>query len=320
MSGQNIPFLSGYEVRRHLSMPDAIRAMREAFVRISDGTARVPLRSHLDLPESNGVALFMPGFLPGSDTLGIKIVTLFGDNPRKDLPLIHALMVLLDGKTGAPLAVIDGETLTAIRTGAATGLATDVLARKDSETLVLFGAGIQSKTQLEAVATVRALKKVYIVDPDKKKADNFVAEMQPAYRFTLGVGEPENVLPLADIICTATTAAEPVFSAASVRPGTHINAIGAYKPDRREIPPETMAASLLFADERRACLSEAGDIVMAIKEGAITAGHITAELGEVLLGRHPGRTGEDEITLFKSVGNAAQDLAASAIILNNLRK
>jgi len=310
--------LSGEDVRRFLPMKDAISAMRDAFTQISNRQARVPLRSQIDLPEYHAGALFMPGFLPGSHTLGIKIVTLHGDNPKKGLPFIHALMVLMDGKTGMPLAVLDGEQLTAIRTGAASGLATDLLARQTSEILTIFGAGVQARTQLEAVSAVRKLTKVYIVDPDKVRAVKWINEQQPDYPFSISISESAAGVSQADIICTSTTASEPVFSASDVRPGTHINAIGAYRPDKREIPAGTVARSLVIVDERGACLAEAGDLVMALKEGYIDQQHITAELGEILLGNHPGRTTEEQITLFKSVGNAAQDLAASAQIMKNI--
>ena len=313
-----IPLLTGSDVYRHLPMPDAINAMRTAFRQISSGEAIIPLRSTIALPGQDAGALFMPGFLSGSGILGIKIVTLFKENPEKGLPLIHAMVVIMDGKTGAPRAVIDGESLTALRTGAASGLATDLLARKNAEVLTLFGAGVQGRTQLEAVAAVRDLKKAFIVDPDKIKTKEWIARTQPGYPFQILAGEPGASVREADIICTATTATEPVFRASDLRPGTHINAIGAYQPDRREIPPETVAAAFVVVDQRRACLAEAGDLVLAIREGYIREAHIAAELGEILTGLSPGRTADDQVTLFKSVGNSAQDLAAAERILQNM--
>jgi ornithine cyclodeaminase/alanine dehydrogenase-like protein (mu-crystallin family) len=263
----------------------------------------------------------MPGFLPGSNTLGIKIVTLFPDNPKQNnLPFIHALIVLMDSKTGRPLAVLDGEKLTAIRTGAASGLATDLLARKDAGILTIIGAGVQAAAQLEAVATVRRLDNVFIVDRDQDKAEIWAENAGNHFPFSVSAAAVEEALPVSDIICTVTTSAVPVFPADLIRRGTHINALGAYKPDRREIPAETVAQALVVLDERRACMAEAGDLVMAIRENIISEDHPAAELGDVLTGNHPGRTAPDQITLFKSVGNAAQDLTASAKIMENLKK
>ncbi len=319
MSAGLLRFLSAEDVRKYLPMPDAIDAMRDAFAQISAKQADIPLRTNIDLPNQNASALFMPGYLPGSDTLGIKIVTLFGDNPERNLPLIHALMVLMDGKTGEPLAVLDGEQLTAIRTGAASGLATDLLARQEAKILTIFGAGPQGRTQLEAVATVRRLRQVYIVDKNRARAGQWAEELKRIYPFPITCSEAGHAVQEADIICTATTSPTPVFFPSDVQPGTHINAIGAYKPDKREIPGEVMAESLLIVDERRSCLAEAGDLAMAIHEGYIDEKHIAAELGEIITGVRAGRTDDQQITLFKSVGNAAQDLAASAIIIQKAK-
>ena len=321
MSENRLPFLSGEEIRGYLPMKDAIAAMREAFTAISTQQVQIPLRTHIDLKDGNGGALFMPGYLPGSNTLGIKIVTLFPDNPKKThLPFIHALMVLMDGKSGKPVAVLDGEMLTAIRTGAASGLATDLLARKNAVTLTIIGAGAQAASQLEAVATVRKLETVYIIDQDRDKAGIWAEQVQTQYPFSVSPATAADALPVSDIICTVTTSPVPVFPPESIRNGTHINAMGAYKPDRREIPAETIAAALVVLDERHACMAEAGDLVMAIQENIISKDHPATELGDVLTGKHPGRTAPGQITLFKSVGNAAQDLAASAKIMEKLKK
>ncbi len=318
MTRNTLNFLSAEDVTNLLPMADAIDAMRDAFGEISTGKARIPLRTHIDLPEKNAGALFMPGYLSGRNILGIKMVTLFADNPLKNLPLIHAIMVLMDGQTGKPLAVLDGERLTAIRTGAASGLATDLLARQNAEVLTVFGAGIQGRTQIEAVAAVRTLKQVYIIDTDPAKTSQLIAELSSIYPFPIVKSDPERAVSTSDIICTATTSAQPLFEPAHISPGTHINAIGAYKPDKREIPGSTVARALVIVDERRACLTEAGDLVLAQHEGYINEKHIAAELGEVILGQHPGRRSEDQITLFKSVGNAAQDIAAAARIIKKL--
>lgn len=318
MKSNTLKFLSAEDVSDLLPITDAIDAMRDAFREISSGNARIPLRTHIDLPEKNAGALFMPGYLAGPNILGIKIVTLFADNPNENLPFIHAIMVVMNGQTGEPFAVLDGEQLTAIRTGAASGLATDLLARKNAEVLTVFGAGIQGRTQINAVAAVRTLKQVYIIDTDPAKANQLTSQLSSIYPFPIVMSDPEQAVSASDIICTATTSAQPLFLPALVRPGTHINAIGAYQPDKREIPAATVARALVIVDERRACLTEAGDLILAEHEGYINTNHIAAELGEVVLGKHPGRTSEKQITLFKSVGNAAQDLAAAAKIIKKL--
>lgn len=315
MTRKTIRFLSAADVRRTLSMPEAIAAMREAFIQLSDGRAAAPLRTRIDLPGREAGALFMPVHLPESGRIGLKAVTLFSKNPAKGLPMIHALVMVMDGRDGRPLAVIDGEHLTAMRTGAASGLATDLLAREEASVAAIFGAGVQGRTQLEAIATVRKIEKAFVLDCSREAAETFAREMGEKLSLVVAPGEAERVLPRCDIICTATPATAPLFSHDHLKPGVHINAVGSYKPDMCEIPPETVARSRVVVDSRAACLAEAGDLIQAIGKGLFAKEKIVAEIGEIAAGRAPSRQRDDETTLFKSVGNSVQDLAAADCVL-----
>jgi len=212
---------------------------------------------------------------------------------------------------------MEGERLTAIRTAAAAGLATELLARRDASVAAIFGVGNQGRTQLEAVCAVRPIRQAFVFDPDLPRAAAFCCEMSGKLSIAVAVADSPRVLMDANVICTATTSPTPVFAHTDVKRGAHINAIGAYKPAEREIPEETVCASKVVVDQRAACLAEAGDILIPLKRGLITVEHIHAEIGEVAAGLKPGRLSADEITLFKSVGNAVQDAAAASRVLEN---
>ena len=301
-------------------MSEAIEAMREAFVQLSDGNTVVPERIHTDLPEFNGTALFMPVYSPEQSRIGLKVVTVSRDNPSKNLPQIHALVLVFDASTGHPLAVMYGACLTALRTGAASGLATDLMAVPKAKTAAIFGAGVQGRTQLEAVCCVRPIEQAIIFDCDLEQAAKFAAEMSQLLNLSVTVAEKASDLSSADIICTATTSMTPVFDNNDLRSGVHINGVGSYKPDMQEIPAATISSSHLIVDSTKSCLAEAGDILIPLKDGIIKEDHIMAELGEVASGEKPGRLSPEQITVFKSVGNAAQDLAAAQRILYNADK
>ena len=310
-----VRYVTTEEIRAALAMPAAIKAVGEALVELSGGRAVVPPRTSLEVPEFRTTALVMPAYLPGPRRIGLKLISLCENNPGLGLPLAQALTVVMDAERGAPLAVLEAGYLTAIRTGAASGAATDALARKDAKVAVIFGAGVQGRTQLEAVAAVRPLRKAYIVDVSARVAAAFATEMSVKLGLAVESAETAAALREADIVCTATTSATPVFDDRDLKPGAHINAVGSYKPHIREIPGETVRRSRLFVDERRSCLEEAGDILIPLGQGLIAEDHILAEIGEVLAGLKPGRGAEDEITFFKSVGNAVEDLAVASLIL-----
>ncbi len=320
MSESKLRVLSAADVRRALAMPEAIGLMKDAFVQLSSGQATVPVRMSLDIPSACGRALFMPVYIPKQEQVGVKIVSVMDRNPAKGLPLIQAVVMVMDAATGRPAALMDGEYLTALRTGAASGLATDLLARQDSEVLAIFGAGKQSRTQIEAVCSVRKIKRVMLFNRSEGRARALADEIGEKFGIASSVALGPADLEEADIICTATTSTTPVLGNENLKPGVHINAIGAYQPTMRELPSETIRAAKVVVDERKACLSEAGDLIQPIREGVITEQHIHAEIGEIASGAKVGRESDSEVTVFKSVGNAVHDLASAGRILENAIK
>ena len=310
--------LSAADLNAALPMEQAVEAMKSAFASFSSGEARVPLRTRLDVPAEDGAVLFMPSFVPPSGDLAVKIVSVFPGNPERGLPTIHALVLALDPETGRPIALFEGASLTALRTGAASGAATDLLARSDAAVLAVFGSGPQARTQATAVCCVRPIAEIRIFSFDaqgaRAMADAWAGPggIQAAVRIARS---PEEALDRADVVCTATTSRTPVFPDRAVRPGTHINAIGAFTPEMQEIDPDTIVRARLFVDSRQAVLAEAGDLIVPIRQGRLSESAIVAELGEVAAGKHPGRSSRDEITLFKSVGLAVQDSVAAGAIL-----
>ena len=312
--------LNATDVRRALPIGAAIDAMRRAFAALSDGRAEVPLRAHLPVPAHHGVCLVMPALVddPPEQALAVKVVSLFEHNAQRGLARIQAAVLVVDPQTGCPVALLEGATLTAIRTGAASGAATDLLARPDSTTAAIFGAGVQARTQLEAICTVRTIRTVWVYDPATEAARAFaeqVAGQGPIPGDVRVAASPQEAVAFADVISTATTSAVPVFDDADLKPGVHVNAIGSYQPDVQEIPPETIARALLVVDSRQAALSETGDLIQPMRQGRITADHVHAELGELVLGRKPGRARPDQVTLFKAVGVAVQDAVAASVAL-----
>ncbi len=313
----SIRYLSSHDVYKCLSMPQAIEAMREAFQLLSRKEAVVPLRLHLDIPEQQGVQLVKPVYVPSLQRIGIKVISLFRKNYLRGFPLSHAMMMIFDAVSGIPLALMDGNSLTAIRTGAAAGLATDLLARKNAQILAIFGAGFQARPQIEAIQTVRSIQKILIFDRDISKAHLLAEELKSRDQLEIIVTTKQELLQEAEILSTVTTSDRPVFSDCFIRPGVHINAMGSFTPTSREIPGETIQRAKLIVDQKEACLKEAGDILIPIAEGKISIAHIYAELGELISGTKTGRESDQEITLFKSVGNAVQDLLAAHMVFLN---
>jgi ornithine cyclodeaminase/alanine dehydrogenase-like protein (mu-crystallin family) len=317
---ETLRYFSRQTVEESLTMSEAIELMKDAFQSLSSGEAVVPLRVNLPQPEQNAQTLFMPVYLPSAEAVGLKMVTIFRDNPGQNLPLIHGLMLVMDGTNGQPLALLDAEYLTALRTGAASGLATDLLARKDATVLAVFGTGAQAQTQVKGVAAVRSLKKIVVFGKNTAKAEAFCIEMQNTVGVHAEIATQPNQLLEADIICTATTSNVPVFDHQYLKKGVHINGVGSYRPDAREIPGLTMQNATIVVDQRSAALAEAGDVVLPIREKLFNADFIFAELGEIVSKTKPGRTSSDEITVFKSVGNAAQDLAVASYLVRKAQK
>lgn len=312
----NLRILSAQDVRQALPMAQAVETVKSAFAQLSAGRATVPVRTPVEVPQHNGVTLFMPAYLADDDHMAIKIVSVFNDNPARGLPLIHALVIVVDAATGQPQAAMDGTYLTALRTGAASGAATDLLARPDARSAAIFGAGAQGRTQLEAVHAVRSLERAWVYDLDAEAAAAYAREMAERLAVPVDVAaSAAQALEHADVICTATTATTPVFHDADLQAGTHVNAVGAYTPQMQELPAATVQRAKLVIDHLESSLEEAGDLIIPMNQGLFGQEHIYAELGEIAAGDKPGRTSDDEITLFKSVGVAVQDVATAAQVL-----
>lgn len=307
---------SASDVRQALPMNKAVAAMKEAFRELSGGEVTVPMRTHMELPEHDADVLVMSCYSPRLDQVGLKIITLHPGNVERGLPFIQATVMVIDAERGTPLAVMSGAVLTSLRTGAASGAATDMLARQDASHVAIFGSGIQAATQLEAMCTVRNIKTAAVFDLDHDRATAFGVKMSKALNIeVVAAGTPRAALAGADIVCTATTSPRPVFDDADLEPGTHVNAIGVYKPHQREIPGATVARARVVVDEVDAAWEEAGELVLAREEGLIETTHIHAEIGQIIAGEKGGRESEEEITFFKSVGVANQDLSAAHVVL-----
>ncbi len=316
--------LTRSDVQRALTMPEAVVIIRRTFSELSTGQATVPLRIALPQDKHAGVTLIMPGYLHHADALAVKIVSVHPRNHEHSLPLIHALIVVIDPATGQPVAAMEGSYLTALRTGAASGVATDLLARKDAAVAAIIGAGSQARAQILALAAVRPLKRIRIYDPHPEKIQALIAEVQKdigsAIEFVVANSSTEAVRE-AQIICTVTTSRTPVFDGNELQPGAHVNAIGSYQPEMQEVDVTTLKrAAKIVIDSREGALTEAGDLLVALEQGAIQRSDIYAEIGEIAAGLKPGRENDEEITYFKSVGNAAQDAAMAHAIYQRALK
>lgn len=311
--------LSRADIQRAISMPEAIGIVKDAFAQLSNREATVPLRVSINVPAHSGTTLFMPAYLARSDALAVKIVSVFNNNPRRGLPLIHAVVAVVDATTGQIGALMEGGYLTALRTGAVSGAATDVLARPEARVAAIFGAGVQGRSQLLAVAAVRHLERVFVFDTSREALEMFLVEMRgkPGVPSDLrAAASTAEAVREADIICTATTSFKPLYDGALVRPGTHVNGIGSYTPQMQE-NGETLVrrADKIVVDSYDGALAEAGDLIIPLEKGIITRDNIYAELGEITGGMKPGRERDSEITFFKSVGNAVQDASVAQAIL-----
>lgn len=319
--------LNAADVRKALPMRDAVEAMKQAFAALSAGRAEVPHRIHLPVARNAGLSLFMPAFLddedPSRQALAVKVVSLFDGNAARGLARIQAAVLALDPQTGRAEALLEGATLTAIRTAAASGAATDLLARPEARVVALFGAGVQARAHVEAMCAVRPIERIAIYSRTRSKVDALIAGVSGTTGVTaelVAAETPRAALREADIVCTVTTSATPVFEDSNLREGTHINAVGSYQPSVAEVPADTVVRARVFVDSRHAAGEEAGDLIQPRQAGRIGPDHIHAELGELVLGTRTGRSDERQITLFKSVGIAVQDAAAAHRALANARE
>ncbi|MDA4111032.1 MAG: ornithine cyclodeaminase family protein [Thaumarchaeota archaeon] len=308
--------LSRSDLEQVLSMGDMIDSLEEAFKELALGKVFIIPRSIVVLPKEEGWIGIMPAY--GMNSFSTKIVTLYTKNFERNLPTIMGTIVLNDPVTGAVLAIMDGTFITGMRTGGLGGLAAKYLSRKDSSTVGIFGAGTQAKTQLVALKEVRNISDAMVYDSVRERAKSYVDEMSKKLDLQIKIAdEPRDILRASDIVVTVSTSKTPLFDGKEIRPGTHINAFGNYKPDERELDTETILKSRVFVDYEEAALSEAGDLIIPINEGKFRRDEIIGNLGEVLLGSKPGRTSAKEITLFKSVGLGIQDCAAASLAYRN---
>jgi ornithine cyclodeaminase/alanine dehydrogenase-like protein (mu-crystallin family) len=297
-----LPLIDAAELRRLVPMGRAVDALERAFA--AETLPEAPQRTRL--PAGEGELLLMPA--AGADGVGVKAVTVHPGNPSRGLPFVHAVYALFDPDTLAPAALIDGEALTALRTAAVSALATRHLARPDAERLVLFGAGTTATAHLEGMRAVRPIGSLRVVSRGRDRAET-LAERARAGGIEASVGTPEDVAD-ADLVCTCTTSPEPVFDGSLLSPGAHVNATGAFRPDSRELDDEAVRRSRVVVETREAALAEAGDLLIPLRSGVIAESHIVADLREVVRGA-PVRSGPQDLTVFKSVGIALEDLAVA---------
>ena len=303
--------LSSNDVRQALPMRDAIEAMRGAFRALYEGRVVMPVR--LGVNTANGVALFMPAY-DGASGLGQKVVSVFGKNPEKRLPTIHALVTLYSPETGVPLAVLEGSYLTALRTGAVTGLATELMAQPEARVLTIFGAGATAVGQIEGVCAVRPIEEVYIVS--RSASAQALAEQLQASdpsRLYVATTDREAAVRSAQIIVTATTSTTPVFERAWVQDGTFVAGVGSYRPDMQEVPTGLIAEAAVVVDNLEAVTEEAGDLLVPIQQGRWSFDRLYAELGALVTGDMPAP--DAALIFFKSCGLAIEDVAAAQAVL-----
>jgi len=307
--------LSEQEVRSLIDIDELIAALAQAHIQYSTGKAVMPVRLVVPLPQIQGRITSMPGFLSEDQALGMKVVTYFQENPQRGLPAILATVMLFSAETGQMIATMDGSYITAIRTACASALATKVLANPETPVAGILGAGVQARAHILALNRVRKLEKIKLYSPSRANAVAIRKELAPLVDAAIEVaGSAEETVRNADLVVTATTAKEPILKLEWLKSGAHINAVGSHRPDLREIDGATLARAKVIVDSRDAIMAECGDVLLALKEKSITESQIHGEIGEVLAKTKTGRTRRDELTLYKSVGIAIQDVAAANLV------
>lgn len=305
--------ISRSDLKQLISMSECIDLVKDAFVELYQNRADVPLRLGLDVDPGRDVTLLMPAHMPKLGALGFKVVSVYQSNAERGIPVTSAMVSMVDAETGVPTAVLNGSYLTQLRTGAVSGAGADLMSRKDSRHLVVIGGGAQGVTQAAAVAAVRDIESITVVDRFETSFTKFEAaikedwpELADKLSFTTEAEEPVRN---ADIICLATTSKQPVFDASWVKPGTHVSGVGSFTPEMQEAPEAFVVNSRIVVDMKEHALAETGDLIIPIEKGTLKSSDIVGELGGLVLGEFEGRTSEEENTFFKSVGNAVQDMA-----------
>jgi len=312
----DVRVISQADVERLLPMSDCVDLMSEALATLARGDAVLPLRTMTWLPDRSGMIGLMPGYLGAPARFGLKIVSIFPGNHGTGYDSHQGAVLLFDPRVGSPLAVIDASSITAIRTAAVSGVATRVLSRPDAGDLAILGSGVQAVTHLEAMQVVRGVRRVRVWSRDAAHARRFAERESERQSVEIEVmPTPHETVEGADLICTTTAARDPILEGGWIAPGAHINAVGACFATARELDTAAMLRSRLYVDRRESALAESGDILIPIGEGAFGEDHIVGELGDVLIRRTPGRTGAREVTLFKSLGIAIEDLASAQHVL-----
>ena len=319
---QFVLILDAVAVQGLLTMEDCIDVMAKALADLARGNFHMPLRMIVRPPDSKGLMALMPAYRSVKPSAyGLKSICVFPENPNMGKDAHQGSVMLFRGETGELLSIMNATPITAIRTAAVSAVATRLLAREEACELTIIGSGVQARTHLAAMACVRAIKRVRVVSRLREHADQFVHEMKQKYSFELqAVDAAREALEGTDIIVTVTNSHEPVIKREWIPPGAHINAIGTHSAAAREIDGSTMAAARLFVDRRESALNEAGDFVLAMKEGLIKPDSIVAEIGELLVGTKRGRQTRDEITLFKSLGLAIEDLACAEYLFEKAQE
>ncbi|MCC3862981.1 ornithine cyclodeaminase family protein [Terrisporobacter petrolearius] len=311
--------LSRKDIKKVFTMKDAIETNKECFKLFSEGKSEVPLRTTIQAPNHNGVFLFMPSYVEELDAAGLKVVNIFPENVKENLPTAPAQVLLIDGKTGIVTAILDGTYVTQLRTGASSGAAFDLFAIKNAKIGALIGTGGQAATQLEAMMVARELDEVRIFDLDEKRRQAFVSEMQKELKcYNTKIVEAtssDNAIENADIIVTVTPSTKPVFDGTKVKKGAIVSCVGAYQHHMQEMDPAILPrASKIYFDSEEAVLSEAGDILIPLEQGIITKDDFTGDIGDVLLGKVVGRENDEEIIVYENVGIGVLDLMTARAI------
>ena len=309
--------ISKSEIIEMVPMSDAIVAMGQAFSDFSNGKFIVPDRISMEIDNKNATALIMPAYRTKGKYFTTKVVTVFQNTIADRSSILSSSVSVFDSSNGDMVATMDGESITSLRTGAASGLATKLLAKKNAKVAAIFGTGVQAHTQLEAIISSRPINKIFVFGRNLNSIEKFSSHISEIYSLSIVPGTL-NDLNSVDIICTATPSTEFLFEHKHLKPGVHINAIGSFKPFMREIPNGTIAEAKVVVDSLTACKKEAGDLILASKETSWSFDDITSEIGQIANGDTSGRANDNDITIFKSVGLGFQDLVIAELVLDRL--
>ena len=298
-----------------VNMNEAIHSMKSAFIQLSNGNAIVPARLSLDLPDNHATSLIMPAYAIGNPYYCVKVVSINYSNPMKDLPLIHGAIQVFDASDGKHIATFEGGSITAIRTAAASGLATELLAKKEATICAIFGTGTQASSHIKAMMEVRKIHKFIVFSRTKKNAEIFCNKHSKKIKCEIGSLQ---TLKEADIICTTTPSKSPLIEFYDIKSNCHLNIIGSHKPEMREISSDIVTQSKIIVDHIDSCKKQAGDLIIPMKEGNWSFDKIHGELGQIANGELTIKGSLNQTTLFKSVGNAIQDLAMVNLLMKKL--